>query len=260
MRDRQHWFLLGLLLTTLATLTLEVLSTRLLSVLTWYHLSFFAVSTAMFGMAAGSVRVYLAKDEFAGDAAPKALARYATLLAISIPASHVVNLCIPIPPGTGMPTIVGTAVTSVVLAIPFYVAGITVAIALTRIPGPSGLVYGIDLLGAALAQGLRYWAIHSLGPFWNVRVIVVPGAPAITGGPYRFLRHPNYLAVIAEGIAVPLIHTAWLTAILFTLANAVVLAVRIRCEEGARARHCAYRERLGDRPRFVPSRLFGDAA
>ena len=114
--------------------------------------------------------------------------------------------------------------------------------------------------GAALAQGLRYWAIHSLGPFWNVRVIVVPGAPAITGGAYRFLRHPNYLAVIAEGIAVPLIHTAWLTAILFTLANAVVLAVRIRCEEGALARHCAYRERLGDRPRFLPSRLFGDAA
>ena len=82
-----------------------------------------------------------------------------------------------------------------------------------------------------LAQGLRYWAIAALGPSWNVRVIVVPGQRRVSRGPYRLMRHPNYLAVIGEGVALPLIHTAWLTALLFSLANAVLLVVRIRCEE-----------------------------
>lgn len=113
---------------------------------------------------------------------------------------------------------------------------------------------GVPMLGLALAaQGLRYWAIASLGPHWNVRVIVVPGVPAVTRGPYRFLRHPNYVAVALEGVAVPLVHGAWITAVAFTLANAVLLAVRIRCEEDALARHCGYGERLGGRPRFLPA-------
>lgn len=104
----------------------------------------------------------------------------------------------------------------------------------------------------AAAQGLRYWAIWSLGPYWNVRVIVVPGHSVLTRGPYRFMRHPNYLAVVIEGVALPMIHTAWLTALTFTLLNGALLAVRIRCEERALAEHCAYRERMGARGRFVP--------
>jgi methyltransferase len=107
---------------------------------------------------------------------------------------------------------------------------------------------------AALAQALRYWAIASLGPRWNVRVIVLPGAPAVRTGPYRWLRHPNYLAVVLEGFAIPLIHGAWLTAACFSAANAVLLAVRIRCEERALARHCDYEARLGAVPRFLPVR------
>lgn len=114
---------------------------------------------------------------------------------------------------------------------------------------------GYPMLGLALAaQGLRWWAVASLGPAWNVRVIVVPGEPLVTRGPYRFLRHPNYLAVIAEGIAVPLIHDAWLTALVFSLANAVLLSVRIRSEERALARHGAGAEALSARPRFWPLR------
>ena len=74
----------------------------------------------------------------------------------------------------------------------------------------------------------------------------------VTRGPYRFVRHPNYAAVAIEGIALPLIHTAWLTAICFTLANAALLAVRIGCEERALARHTDYRAALGDRARFLP--------
>ncbi|MFQ5789854.1 MAG: isoprenylcysteine carboxyl methyltransferase family protein [Acidobacteriota bacterium] len=112
---------------------------------------------------------------------------------------------------------------------------------------------GVPMLGLAVAaQCLRYWAIATLGKHWNVRVIVIPGEPAVSAGPYRYLRHPNYLAVIVEGIAVPLIHTAWITAIAFAVLNAAILWVRIRCEETALATHARYQERLGHRPRFIP--------
>lgn len=85
------------------------------------------------------------------------------------------------------------------------------------------------------AQALRWWCVRTLGPRWNTRVLVVPGLPLVAGGPYRWLRHPNYVAVVAEGAALPLIHGAWLTALLFTLLNAALLTVRIRCEDAALA-------------------------
>lgn len=84
-----------------------------------------------------------------------------------------------------------------------------------------------------MMQGLRWWCISVLGHQWNTRVIVVPGLSRVTRGPYRFLRHPNYVAVIGEGIALPLVHSAYITAIVFTLLNAPLLAVRIRTEETA---------------------------
>jgi methyltransferase len=87
----------------------------------------------------------------------------------------------------------------------------------------------------ALAQALRWWCITTLGPYWNTRVIVVPGARLVGAGPYRFLRHPNYVAVVVEIAALPLVRSAWLTAAVFTVANAALLAVRIRCENAALA-------------------------
>ena len=87
-----------------------------------------------------------------------------------------------------------------------------------------------------LAQVLRWWCITTLGPYWNTRVIVVPGARLVGAGPYRFLRHPNYVAVVVEGVALPLVHSAWITATVFTLADAVLLTVRIRCENAALSR------------------------
>ncbi|MDP9394414.1 MAG: hypothetical protein M3Q27_09270 [Actinomycetota bacterium] len=86
-----------------------------------------------------------------------------------------------------------------------------------------------------LAQALRWWCIASLGQHWNTRVIVVPGARLVTRGPYRLLRHPNYVAVVVEGLALPLVHSAWWTALTFTALNAALLAVRIRTEEAALA-------------------------
>jgi methyltransferase len=84
-----------------------------------------------------------------------------------------------------------------------------------------------------LSQGLRWWCITVLGRQWNTRVIVVPGLRMVARGPYRWLRHPNYVAVVAEGIALPLVHTAWVTAVVFTVLNIPLLAVRIRTEEAA---------------------------
>lgn len=93
---------------------------------------------------------------------------------------------------------------------------------------------GWPALALALgAQGLRWWCIATLGRRWNTRVIVVPGLPLVGAGPYRLLRHPNYVAVVAEGVALPLVHGAWLTAFGFTVLNLALLRVRIGCEDAA---------------------------
>ena len=93
---------------------------------------------------------------------------------------------------------------------------------------------GWPMLVLVLAsQALRWWCITTLGPRWNTRVIVVPGLPPVTSGPYRFLRHPNYVAVVVEGFALPLVHTAWITALVFTVLNIPLLAIRVRCEDAA---------------------------
>ena len=84
------------------------------------------------------------------------------------------------------------------------------------------------------AQGLRWWCITTLGPQWNTRVVVVPDAARVTGGPYRFLSHPNYVAVVG-GNALPLVHSAWITALVFTVLNAALLSTRIGVENSALA-------------------------
>ena len=83
------------------------------------------------------------------------------------------------------------------------------------------------------SHALRWWCISTLGRQWCTRIVVVPGLSAVTSGPYRFLRHPNYLAVVLEGVALPLVHTAWVTAAVFTVANAALLRVRVAAEERA---------------------------
>ncbi|MEU8272164.1 isoprenylcysteine carboxyl methyltransferase family protein [Sphaerisporangium sp. NPDC049002] len=87
------------------------------------------------------------------------------------------------------------------------------------------------------AQGLRWWCITSLGPQWNTEVIVVPGLSLVARGPYRlaWARHPNYVAVAMEGAALPLVHGAWVTAVVFTVLNAALMVVRVRCENAALA-------------------------
>nr|BFE80184.1 hypothetical protein GCM10020093_027850 [Planobispora longispora] len=105
------------------------------------------------------------------------------------------------------------------------------------------------LILVAASQALRWWCITTLGPQWNTEVVVVPGLPRVESGPYRlrWLRHPNYVAVVVEGAALPLVHSAWITAAVFTACNAVLMAVRIRCENAALAALAPPAEGTGDR-------------
>jgi methyltransferase len=110
---------------------------------------------------------------------------------------------------------------------------------------------GFAALAAALAaQALRWWAAATLGPRWSTRIIVVPGTRPVTSGPYRYVRHPNYLAVMLEAMTVPLIHAAWLSAIVFVAANAALLSVRVPAEERAMGEE--YSRAFAGLPRFVP--------
>jgi methyltransferase len=88
-------------------------------------------------------------------------------------------------------------------------------------------------LALIASMALRWWTIATLGERWTTRVLVLPGAPLVGGGPFRFLRHPNYLAVAVEIFAIALLHTAWATAALWGGANLALLAVRIRAEDRA---------------------------
>jgi methyltransferase len=83
------------------------------------------------------------------------------------------------------------------------------------------------------AQGLRWWCIATLGRQWNTRVLVVPGAGRVERGPYRWFTHPNYAAVVVEGVALPLVHSAWITALSFSVLNAALLRTRIKVENAA---------------------------
>jgi len=94
--------------------------------------------------------------------------------------------------------------------------------------------YSVILFGVFIfTQLLRYWAIASLGKYWNTRILVVPGIKLVTRGPYKYIKHPNYLAVIIEIAVIPLIFSCYITAIVFSLLNLVTLRRRISIEENA---------------------------
>jgi methyltransferase len=97
---------------------------------------------------------------------------------------------------------------------------------------------GLPMLGLlAIGMGLRYWTIRTLGPRWSTRVFV-PDEPLVASGPFRLLRHPNYLGVVLEVIALPLVHSAWISAVVFSVLNGMLLRQRIRVEDAALAQWC----------------------
>lgn len=106
----------------------------------------------------------------------------------------------------------------------------------------------------ALGQCLRSAAMRTLGDRWTIRVMTLPGSPPVTNGIYRYLRHPNYLGVVLEIAALPLVHGAIYTAVTFSALNALALAARIHAEEQALATDNAYLDRFVSRSRFLPTR------
>ena len=115
-----------------------------------------------------------------------------------------------------------------------FLAAAPLEVVLLARPFLPGLALGSVALLLA-AEALRVWMLMTLGDRWSTRVVVVPGEPPVTSGPYRFLRHPNYLVVAIEILALPLVHPAYLTAIVFSLLNATLMAVRIPAEDRALA-------------------------
>jgi len=110
-------------------------------------------------------------------------------------------------------------------------------------------VMGALFLGA---NALRWWVIRTLGAHWNVQVMDSARLGVVASGPYRWVRHPNYSAVFVEMVSLPLIHTAWITALTGTLAHVWVLRGRIAAEEKVLLAEPAYRAAMGAKPRFIP--------
>ena len=104
----------------------------------------------------------------------------------------------------------------------------------------------------ALANFLRWWVIHTLSRHWNVGVMASLQLGVVTDGPFRWVRHPNYLAVFVELVALPLIHTAWLTALVGSILHTWILRQRVSVEEATLLADPAYRAAMGSKPRFLP--------
>jgi hypothetical protein len=176
----------GLFCATFATLLLEILDGRLLSVLTWYHLSFLAVSLAMLGMAAGAIRVFLGGQSFSGENAVRRLPRAALAFALTMAISHVVVLTIPLSVHPVFSTIglASLTTTIVTLTIPFYFSGMIVTIVLTRTAASIGRLYAWDLAGAAFGCLAVVPALDS--GWFNLSSLVLLGAAVAAASGYFF--------------------------------------------------------------------------
>lgn len=108
------------------------------------------------------------------------------------------------------------------------------------------------LVAFLLANVLRWWVIRTMAAHWNVNVVNSLALGVVTEGPYRFVRHPNYVAVFVELLALPLVHTAWVTAVAGTALHVLVLRRRLALEESVLDSDPAYRAQMGGKPRFVP--------
>lgn len=205
---QRRWLYAGLFAATFATLLLEILDARLLSVLTWYHLSFLAVSLAMLGMAAGAVRVFLSREMRDPAEAVRRLPVLTEWLAISIVVSHIILLCIPVPALNTFSVMEATAIAAVtvILAVPFFFSGMVVTIALTRTDAPIGRLYAWDLAGAAAACVAVVPLLDS-GRF-NVTSLTFVAAAIAAFGAVCFGRIVGRRAIRASAIAVALLAVA----------------------------------------------------
>jgi len=116
------------------------------------------------------------------------------------------------------------------------------------IPALAAIMFVIFLA----ANAVRWWVIRTMGQHWNVQVVNSTSLGVVGSGPFRYVRHPNYAAVFSEMVALPLIHTAWITATVGALAHAVVLSQRVSTEERVLLANAEYRATMGNKARFIP--------
>lgn len=147
---RKAPFLSGVFLLTFSLLTFQIVQTRILSVIAWYYMAFFAISVAMLGMTVGAVWVYLNRDRLESAPLPVTLTNFALATAVAMPASIMVQFCLITPISLSLTTVIAWSLILVAMAVPYVFSGVVVSLALTRSPFPTGQVYGVDLLGAAL--------------------------------------------------------------------------------------------------------------
>ena len=147
---RKAPFLIGVFLISFSSLLFQILQTRIMSVIAWYYMAFFAISGAMLGMSVGAVWVYLWRERFQPEQLSVTLSNFALYTALAMPASVLLQLCLILSPAYSLITIVSWTLLLAAMALPYIFAGVVVSLALTRSPFPTGQVYGVDLLGAAL--------------------------------------------------------------------------------------------------------------
>ena len=143
-------FYIGLFLITSCTLMLQVIQTRILSVVAWYHLAFFAISMAMFGLTAGAVWVYLRGERFTEKTLSYDLSYFSTAFAVTTALCLIIQMSLPLTVTLSVTSILTWVELALCMSIPFSFSGVVVSLALTRSPFPIGRVYGVDLLGAAV--------------------------------------------------------------------------------------------------------------
>ena len=166
-------FLAGVFLVTFASLLFQIVQTRVLSVIAWYYLAFFAISVAMLGMTAGAVWVYLKGAKLDEQGLARALARNALLCAVAMPLSLMLQFVLVIKLTPTFTTLAAWVILMSAMTVPYFFSGIVVSLALTRSPFPVNQVYGVDLLGAALGCVAVIPVLNALdGP----STIIVAGA------------------------------------------------------------------------------------
>src|SRR5256886_7330867 len=180
---RKVRFYAALGLVTAATLMLQIIETRIISVTSWYHLAFFVISIAMFGLAAGAVFVYLHKERFRPERLSHDLAVATLAFALTTDLAILVQLTVVTGASPSLTSLVAWAEFTLCLALPFFFSGVVVSLSLTRSPYPIGKVYGADLIGAAIGC---------------IRALVLLN---VTGGPSAVLWVGAVIALAALGFA-----------------------------------------------------------
>ena len=173
-------FLSGVFLITFSLLIFQIVQTRILSVITWYYLAFFAISVAMLGMTVGAVWVYLWHERFQRTPLVITLSNFALATALAMPGSVMMQFCLVTAVSLSLTTVISWSLLLIAMAVPYVFSGVVVSMALTRSPFPTGLVYGVDLLGAALGCVAVVGLLNILdGPTTVVLTGVISGLSAL---------------------------------------------------------------------------------